>query len=77
MNEAVDQANKTVDQVNKETEEKRLRSLTDYSLLKELVPDLQERLDYPWNSQIAEEVRRRAVETREGYRPFHWMRGMM
>ena len=54
-----------------------LNQETDYSLLLKIVPELKERMKDKKYDDVAEEIRRRAVDTPKGFLPFHWMRGMM
>ena len=48
---------------------------TDFGLLLELVPDIAARLEK--DNAVAKEIKRRAVENENGYRPLHWMQGCM
>jgi len=55
------------------------KDLTNFSLLEELVPDIKERLEAVRKEkpELFEEIRRRAVDTPEGWRPLHFWQGMM
>ncbi len=50
---------------------------TDFQLLEAIVPDIEERIKTlkDENSPMFEEIRRRAVDTKEGWKPLEWWQG--